>query len=66
MKAIFAAKYGSPDVLQLREVETPTPKADEVLVKVHAAAVNAGDWHLLRADPFLIRFMLVFVNLKSR
>ncbi len=57
MKAIFTTKYGSPDVLELREVKKPTPKADEVLVKVHAAAVNAGDWHLLRADPFLIRFM---------
>lgn len=57
MKAIFAKKYGSPDVLELREVEKPTPKADEVLVKVEVAAVNAGDWHLLRADPFLIRLM---------
>ncbi|MBX3054779.1 MAG: NAD(P)-dependent alcohol dehydrogenase [Caldilineaceae bacterium] len=57
MKAIIAPKYGSPDVLELRDVDKPTPKADEVLVKIHAAAVNAGDWHLLRADPFLIRLM---------
>ncbi len=55
MKAIVATKYGSPDVLNLEETEKPAPKDDEVLVKVRAASVNAGDWHLLRADPFLTR-----------
>ena len=55
MKAIVATKYGSPDVLNLEETEKPAPKNDEVLVKVRAASVNAGDWHLLRADPFLTR-----------
>jgi len=57
MKAIVYTKYGSPDVLQLRDVEKPTPKDDEVLIQIHAASVNAYDWHFLTADIFLIRFM---------
>jgi NADPH:quinone reductase-like Zn-dependent oxidoreductase len=57
MKAILSEQYGSPDVLKLREVEKPAPKGGEVLVKVHAASVNAYDWHLLTADIFLVRMM---------
>ena len=57
MKAIVYTKYGPPDVLQLKEVEEPTPKDDEVLIKVHAAAANYADWALLRGKPFLVRLM---------
>jgi len=57
MKAIVYTKYGSPDVLQLKEVEKPTPQDHEVLIKIHAASVNAYDWHPLTADIFLIRLM---------
>ena len=57
MKAIVYEKYGLPDVLELKGVENPTPLDNEVLVEVHAASVNAYDWHFLTADVFLIRFM---------
>jgi NADPH:quinone reductase-like Zn-dependent oxidoreductase len=57
MKAMVYTKYGAPDVLKLVEVQKPTPGDDEVLVKIHAASVNARDWHLLTADVFPIRLM---------
>lgn len=57
MRAVVARSYGSPDVLRLEDVERPTPGDDEVLIEVHAAGVNAADWHILRADPPLVRLM---------
>ena len=55
MKAIVFTEYGSPDVLRLEEVEKPVPAEGQVLVKVHTAAANPLDWHLMRADPFIVR-----------
>ena len=57
MKAIVCTKYGPPEVLQLKEVEKPIPKDNEVLINFHAASVNAADWHTLRADPWFLRLM---------
>jgi NADPH:quinone reductase-like Zn-dependent oxidoreductase len=55
MKAVIRTEYGSPDVLHLKDVETPTPRDDQVLVKIQAASVNPLDWHLLRGEPFIAR-----------
>lgn len=55
MKAMVCPKYGSPDVLQMQEVEKPTPKDNEVLIKVHAASINAADRYMMRGKPLLIR-----------
>jgi NADPH:quinone reductase-like Zn-dependent oxidoreductase len=64
MKAIVYERYGPPDVLQLKEVKKPTPKDNEVLIKVHAASINSWDWELLRGKPFVNR--LLFGLLKPK
>ncbi|MGB7339451.1 MAG: NAD(P)-dependent alcohol dehydrogenase [Phototrophicaceae bacterium] len=55
MQAIVFTEYGSPDVLQLKTVAQPVPKANEVLVKVRAAAANPLDWHIMRGAPIIAR-----------
>jgi NADPH:quinone reductase-like Zn-dependent oxidoreductase len=57
MKAIVFTRYGSPDVLELREVEKPNPKDDEVLIRVHAVSLNDWDWEALRGTPFVNRLI---------
>ncbi|MFD1739633.1 NAD(P)-dependent alcohol dehydrogenase [Bacillus salitolerans] len=56
MKAIVYQKYGSPEVLKLKEIEKPVPSENQVLVKVHAASLNFGNVVLLKGEPFLARF----------
>jgi NADPH:quinone reductase-like Zn-dependent oxidoreductase len=56
MKAIVAPRYGPPEVLQLQELEKPTPDDDQVLVRVHAVSINPADWHVRRGKP-LARLM---------
>ena len=55
MKAIVQDRYGSPDVLEVRDIPTPTIDDRGILVKVHAASVNALDYHVTRGMPYLIR-----------
>jgi NADPH:quinone reductase-like Zn-dependent oxidoreductase len=57
MKAIVQRKFGSPDVLELREIEKPVPGDDQVLLKIAAVSLNAYDWRHVRADPLLLRLM---------
>ena len=65
MKAIVYTRYGAPDVLELKEVEKPTPRDHEVLVKIHAASANPADWHTMRATPFLARLVNGFFKPKN-
>lgn len=58
MKAFLYERYGPPQSLRMVEVEKPVPKADEVLVNVRAASVNAADWHVLRGKPLFSRVTL--------
>ncbi len=55
MKAILYHNYGSPDILQIADVEQPAPKDNEVLIKVRAASVNPFDWHFMRGTPYVLR-----------
>ncbi|MCG8514429.1 MAG: NAD(P)-dependent alcohol dehydrogenase [Halanaerobiales bacterium] len=66
MKAIVFAKYGSPDLLQLKEVEKPVPQDNEVLIKIHASSVNPFDWRTMRAKPFFIRLQEGLLKPKNK
>jgi NADPH:quinone reductase-like Zn-dependent oxidoreductase len=55
VKAIVRDTYGSPDVLELTDIDKPEPGDDEVLLRVHAASVNPADWHILRGAPYIAR-----------
>ena len=57
MKAVEYQKFGAPEVFELKEVETPTPKENEVLVKIHAVSVQFADWAFVRGKPFIVRLM---------
>jgi NADPH:quinone reductase-like Zn-dependent oxidoreductase len=66
MKAFIYEKYGAPETLRMAEVDTPAPAANEVLVKVLAASVNAADWHVLRGKPLFSRATLGLLRPKHK
>jgi NADPH:quinone reductase-like Zn-dependent oxidoreductase len=66
MKAFVYERYGPPERLRLAEVDKPSPNADEVLVKVLAASVNAADWHMLRGRPLFSRATLGLLRPKHQ
>lgn len=57
MKAIVQDRYGAPDVLRLQEVDKPVAGPHDLLVRVHAAGINARDWHIMRGDPYIVRLI---------
>jgi NADPH:quinone reductase-like Zn-dependent oxidoreductase len=57
MRAIVQDRYGDLDVLELRDIDRPVPKASEVLVRVHAAGLDRGVWHVMTGLPYMIRFI---------
>lgn len=66
MKAAVRHEYGPPDVLRVEEVPKPTPRGDEVLIRVHAASVNLGDWELLTGEPLYITVLARLFGPKAR
>jgi NADPH:quinone reductase-like Zn-dependent oxidoreductase len=64
MKAIVFTEYGSPDRLQIKEVPKPSPKDDEVLVKVHASSINSWDWEFQSGTSFINRLLFGLIKPK--
>lgn len=60
MKAVYCTAYGAPEVLKVVEIQQPTPKEGELLIRIHATAVNSGDVRIRKADPWAVRLIFGF------
>jgi NADPH:quinone reductase-like Zn-dependent oxidoreductase len=65
MKAIVQDRYGGPEVLKFRDIDQPTPTDNQVLVKVQAAGVHRGDWHIMTGLPYMIRLAVPALGLRK-
>jgi NADPH:quinone reductase-like Zn-dependent oxidoreductase len=65
MKAIVQDRYGDVEVLDLRDIDQPVPTDDQVLVRVHAAGLHRGDWHVMTGLPYLIRIVVPTLGLRG-
>ncbi len=66
MKAIVYQKYGGPEVLELKEIEKPKPKENEVLIKVHSTSINPYEWHHMRGKPLFARLSIGFFKPRNQ
>jgi NADPH:quinone reductase-like Zn-dependent oxidoreductase len=65
MKAIVQDRYGGPEVLEFRDIDQPVPSGSEVLVRVHAAGLHRGDWHVMTGLPYMIRLVVPTLGLRK-
>ncbi|MFL6187454.1 MAG: alcohol dehydrogenase catalytic domain-containing protein, partial [Actinomycetes bacterium] len=65
MKAIVQDRYGDLDVLELRDIDRPVPTDNQVLVRVHAAGLDRGVWHVMTGLPYLVRLLVPTMGLRN-